>query len=88
MATAAWAVTATASTTGILAEFDPTITPTRASFWPFLFVAVALILLMISMVRHLRRARENLGSERSEFPGFPQSEDPQQTSPDASDQSR
>ena len=44
-------------------DFDPTVQPTRGSFWVFLFLAVALALLMFSMVRHLRRADKNLSDE-------------------------
>ena len=56
----------------VSAEFDPTTQPTRGSFWVFLFIAVALVLLLISMMRHLRRAAENLPSTRSRFEGFPE----------------
>ena len=69
MAAGSWTAATAAASAGILADFDPTMQPTRVSFWPFLFVAVALVLLMLSMVRHLRRARENLGSERAPRPG-------------------
>lgn len=53
-------------------EFDPTTQPTRGSFWAFVFIAIALVLLLISMTRHLRRAAENLPSTRSDFTGFPE----------------
>jgi sensor histidine kinase regulating citrate/malate metabolism len=47
---------------GILAEdIDPTVQPTRASFWAFLFLALATVLLVLSFLRHLRRAQTNLG---------------------------
>lgn len=88
MATAAWAVTTAAATLGIVADFDPTMQPTRASFWPFLFVAIALALLMVSMVRHLRRAQQNLMPEHPEHPGFPEAPDPASPVADRSDESR
>ena len=73
MATAGFMAMAAAAA-GIATEFDPKVQPTRASFWPFLFVAVMLTLLMFSMVRHLRRARENLGpAEPPAHPGVPES---------------
>ncbi len=40
---------------------DPTTQPAPGSFWVFLFMAVMLVLLLLSMLRHLRRAQENLG---------------------------
>ena len=46
------------------AEVDPTIQPVRQSFYVFVFVAVATILLLFSMVRHMRKARANLTLER------------------------
>ena len=46
------------------AEVDPTIQPVRQSFYVFAIVAVATILLLFSMVRHMRRARTNLAPER------------------------
>jgi hypothetical protein len=50
---------------GVVAEeIDPTVQPTRASFYVFVFLAVALILLILSFLRHLRRARTNLGPAR------------------------
>ncbi len=50
---------------GVVAEeIDPTVQPTRASFYVFVFLAVALILLILSFLRHLRRARANLGPAR------------------------
>lgn len=48
------------------AEVDPTVQPVRQSFWVFLFVAVLLVLLIFSMLRHMRRARTNLAPERPE----------------------
>ena len=88
-ATTAWAITTAASTAAIVADFDPTMQPTRASFWPFLFVAIALALLMVSMVRHLRRARENLGPvERAEHPGFTEAPEPGGAPTDPHDRSR
>jgi hypothetical protein len=45
-------------------ELDPTVQPVRASFYVFMFLAVALVLLLLSMLRHLRRARTNLPSSR------------------------
>lgn len=88
MATAGWAVSTAAASMGLVAEFDPTIQPTRASFWPFLFVAIALVLLMMSMVRHLRRARQNLAPERPQPPAIPESADPAAASSDTRDQAR
>ena len=80
MATAGFMAMAAAAA-GIATEFDPKVQPTRASFWPFLFVAVMLTLLMFSMVRHLRRARENLGpAEPAAHPGFPESAAPRDAS--------
>lgn len=45
---------------------DPaTVRPSPLSSVVFVFLAVALILLLWSMVRHLRRAQDNLGSART-----------------------
>lgn len=50
---------------GVVAEeIDPTVQPTRASFYVFVFLAVALILLLLSFLRHLRRVQSNLGPAR------------------------
>lgn len=50
---------------GILAEeFDPTVQPARGSFYVFVFLAVATVLLILSFLRHLRRAQANLGSAK------------------------
>ena len=47
-------------------EIDPaTVRPSSLSSLPFLFLLLALILLLWSFVRHLRRAQTNLGSARS-----------------------
>lgn len=52
-------------------EIDPaTVRPSSLSSLPFLFLLLALILLLWSFVRHLRRAQTNLGSARS-APGAP-----------------
>lgn len=52
-------------------EIDPaTVRPSSLSSLPFLFLLLALILLLWSFVRHLRRAQTNLGSARS-TPGAP-----------------
>jgi hypothetical protein len=56
---------------GILAEdFDPTVQPSRGSFWAFLFLAVATVLLVLSFLRHLRRVQANLGPAE-QAPGEP-----------------
>lgn len=44
-----------------VAALDPTKQPAPGSFWVFVFLAVMLVLLILSMLRHLRRAQENLG---------------------------
>ena len=46
------------------AEVDPTIQPVRQSFYFFVLLAVATVLLLFSMLRHMRRARTNLALER------------------------
>jgi hypothetical protein len=47
---------------GVVAEeIDPTVQPVRQSFYVFVFLAIATILLLVSFLRHLRRARTNLG---------------------------
>ena len=47
-------------------EIDPaTVRPSSLSSLPFLFLLLALILLLWSFIRHLRRAQTNLGSARS-----------------------
>lgn len=48
----------------IVAEVDPTVQPVRSSLYVFLFLAVMLAVLLFSLIRHLRRARENLGSAK------------------------
>ncbi len=60
---------------GIIAEeIDPTVQPVRQSFYVFVFLAVSTILLILSFLRHLRRAQGNLGSAREagEPPAIPQ----------------
>jgi hypothetical protein len=48
---------------GVLAEeFDPTVQPSRGSFYVFVFLLLATVLLSLSFLRHLRRAQTNLGS--------------------------
>lgn len=42
---------------------DPAKTPQPLSLYVFLFLAAALTLLFLSMLRHMRRARRNLGQE-------------------------
>lgn len=71
---------------GIVAEeLDPTVQPVRQSFYVFVFLAVCTILLILSLLRHLRRAQGNLGSARAagEPPTIPQASIPQATSPQA-----
>jgi hypothetical protein len=48
----------------VVAEVDPTVQPVRSSFYVFLFLAAMLAVLLFSLVRHLRRANQNLGSAR------------------------
>ena len=48
----------------VVAEVDPTVQPTRASFYVFLFLAVMLVVLLFSFMRHMRRAQANLGSAK------------------------
>ncbi|HYN57036.1 MAG TPA: hypothetical protein VES03_07545 [Motilibacterales bacterium] len=56
---------------GAAEEIDPaTVRPSSLSSLPFLFLLLALILLLWSFVRHLRRAQTNLGSAKS-APGSP-----------------
>jgi hypothetical protein len=69
---------------GIVAEeIDPTVQPVRQSFYVFVFLAVCTILLILSLLRHLRRAQGNLGSARAsgEPPAIPQAAIPQATIP-------
>lgn len=50
---------------GIVAETDldpAALKPSPLSLAVFLFLAVATVLLLLSMLRHLRRARTNLGA--------------------------
>lgn len=65
-------LSAVVTAAGVGAAFDPTTQPSRGSFWVFVFMASALVLLMISMVRHMRRADRNLspatGQERADDP--------------------
>jgi hypothetical protein len=74
---------------GIIAEeLDPTVQPVRQSFYVFVFLAVCTILLILSLLRHLRRAQGNLGSARAagEPPTIPQAaipQTPQATTPQA-----
>jgi hypothetical protein len=57
---------------GVLAEeFDPTVQPSRGSFYVFVFLAVATVLLILSFLRHLRRAQTNLGSAKEPPTGVP-----------------
>ena len=58
------------------AEVDPTIQPVRQSFYVFAIVAVATILLLFSMVRHMRRARANLAPAEQAEPEIPAPEIP------------
>ena len=53
------------------AEADPTLQPVRQSSYVFLFMAVLLVLLLISMVRHMRRARANLAPAEQAEPEIP-----------------
>ena len=47
-------------------EIDPaTVRPSSLSSLPFLFLLLALILLLWSFVRHLRRVQSNLGPAHS-----------------------
>jgi hypothetical protein len=55
----------------VAAEVDPTKQPVRTSFYVFLVLAGAVILLILSMLRHLRRANQNLGSARLPAPVAP-----------------
>jgi hypothetical protein len=52
------------------AEDGPTVRPSPLASVLFLFLLAAMILLLWSFVRHLRRAQTNLGSARS-VPGAP-----------------
>ncbi len=53
-------------------EIDPaTVRPSPLASLPFLFLLAALILLLWSFVRHLRRAQANLGSARAGAPTGP-----------------
>jgi hypothetical protein len=45
-------------------EFDPTVQPSRGSFYVFVFLLVATVLLILSFLRHVRRAQANLGSAK------------------------
>lgn len=57
---------------GIVAEeIDATVQPVRQSFYVFVFLAVCTVLLIVSLLRHLRRAQANLGPA-----GEPGSQDP------------
>ncbi|MCU0300910.1 MAG: hypothetical protein MUF35_04805 [Candidatus Nanopelagicales bacterium] len=53
----------------VAAEVDPTKQPVRASAYVSLFLTAALVLLLLSFLRHLRRANQNLGSARLPAPG-------------------
>lgn len=47
---------------GIVAEeVDPTVQPVRQSFYAFIVLGVATVLLILSFLHHLRRAQSNLG---------------------------
>jgi hypothetical protein len=48
----------------VAAEIDPTKQPVRTSFYVFLVLAAATVLLLWSLMRHLRRANTNLGSAK------------------------
>lgn len=45
-------------------DFDPTQQPSRGSFYVFVFLAAATILLLLSFLRHLRRAQSVTAMER------------------------
>jgi hypothetical protein len=55
-------ITALVGTIG--AEVDPTKQPVRASFYVFLVLAAATVFLLWSLMRHLRRANQHLGSAK------------------------
>lgn len=48
----------------VAAEVDPTIQPVRQSFYVFVFLLVVTVLLLLSFLRHVRRAQRNLGSAK------------------------
>jgi hypothetical protein len=48
----------------VVAEVDPTVQPVRQSFYVFVFLAVCLVVLLLSFLRHMRRAQSNLGSAK------------------------
>lgn len=52
----------------VVSEVDPTVRPVIQSFYVFVFLAVATILLLLSFRRHVRRAQDNLGSAREPGP--------------------
>lgn len=59
-------VGAVVSGAGMVGEgIDPTVQPVRQSFYVFVFLAVCTVLLILSLLRHLRRAQGNLGSARA-----------------------
>ena len=68
---------------------DPTVVPVRQSSYVFLFMAVLLVLLLISMVRHMRRARANLAPAEQAEPEIPAPEIPgaEPRSPDGDERS-
>jgi hypothetical protein len=54
---------------GIGAAIDPTQQPVPGSFYVFAFLLVALLVLIFSFLRHLRRAQQNLGPARQPTDG-------------------
>ncbi|HEX6887216.1 MAG TPA: hypothetical protein VF143_03845 [Candidatus Nanopelagicales bacterium] len=61
---------------GIGAAADPTQQPVPGSFYVFAFLLVALIVLVLSFLRHLRRVQENLGPAQEVAPDAPPATDP------------
>ena len=49
---------------GVVAEVDPTVQPVRESFYVFLFLAAMLVVILVSFLRHMKRAQRNLGSAK------------------------
>lgn len=59
-------VAAVVAGAGVVSEqVDPTVQPVRQSFYVFVFLASATVLLLVSMLRHMRRAHTNLGTAAS-----------------------
>ena len=74
---------------GVNAEVDPTVQPVRASLYVFLFLALATLGLIVSMLRHMRRARVNLsGPDQSLVAGPSRAAQPSPAAPGASGQGR